>query len=166
MTVPVPGSTTHLAGNTPMVISMTRTSCLDADHKPTTEKVRIHRHQPDMHTLADDVGNRIKATLEVNPTGCHYFNPAVTVFCAEPVPVFFRTVRREQSDWCRRTNGTFLRRARRRASSWVSGGEWISHKFRRYLDRALCFTGILFIDGELVLPHKWNDRLMNLETKQ
>ena len=39
---------------------------------------------------------------------------------------------------------------------WKSGGgEWLKNKYDRYLDRALCFTGILYIDGQLILPHNW-----------
>ena len=128
---------------------------MDADQSEMNLKVRIQRHHPDMHSLAEDVWDRIAATVNRAPLGCHYFNPAVTVSCPRPSPEFFRIVRREQAKWCRQTNTTFPRRARRRASNWVSGGEVIRHKFGRYLDRALCFTGLLIIDGRLVPHHKW-----------
>ena len=141
-----------------MLNRTTKTTVMDADQSESIAKVRILRHQPDMHTLAEDVGNRIVAKLKQNPAGCHYFNPAVTVSCPRTSADFFRIVKREQSKWCRRTNSTFSRKATRRAATWVSGGEWITDKFGRYLDRAMCFTGIVFINGQLVPHHHWNPK--------
>ena len=138
-----------------MMDQMTRTTVMDTDNNETESKVQVHRHLIDMHTLADDVGKRVVATLEQNPTGCVYFNPAVTVSCPSPRPEFFRVVRNEQARWCRQAGKTFPRNVRRRSSRWVSGGEWISHKHSRYLDRSLCFIGVLFIDGKLIPPHSW-----------
>lgn len=134
---------------------MIKTKVMDADDNEAESKVTVHRHLIDMHTLADDVGKRVVATLEQNPMGCVYFNPVVTVSCPSPLPEFFRIVRNEQARWCRQASKTFPRKVRRRPSRWASGGEWISHKHARYLDRALCFTGILFIDGQVAPPHSW-----------
>lgn len=133
---------------------MTKTTIMDADDEIET-KVKVARHVIDMHTLADDVGKRVVATLERDPTGCVYFNPAVTVSCPTFLPEFSRIVRNEQSRWCRQASKTFPRSVRRHSSRWVSDGEWMSNKFARYLDRALCFTGALFIDGNLIPAHSW-----------
>lgn len=134
---------------------MIKTKVMDADNNEVESKVQIHRHHFDMHTLAEDVGKRVVTKLEQNPTGCVYFNPVVTIYCPRLLPEFFRVVKNEQARWCRQASKTFPCRVRRRSSHWISGGEWISHKYARYLDRALCFTGILFIDSQVVPSHSW-----------
>jgi len=72
-----------------------------------------------------------------------------------PLPKFFQIVRSEQASWCRQASQTFPRQVRRRSSRWVSGGQWISNKHARCLDRTMCFTGVLFIDGKLIPSHSW-----------
>jgi hypothetical protein len=133
----------------------TRTTVMDAEPAKAQARIDIQRHPTDMHTLSDDVGNRIVATLKRNQAGCVYFNPAVTVSCPSPTTGFFQVIAKEQGRWCRQARDGFAKKARRSASSWVGGGDLFDHKFARYLDRALCFTGVLFIDGQLVLPHNW-----------
>ena len=135
---------------------MTRTTVMDADDGEAETKVTVHRHITDMHTLAEDVGQRIISTLQQNPTGCHYFNPAVTVTCSSPLPRFFQVVKKEQARWCRQASKTFPRTIRRSPSRWVGAGEWISDNYARYLDRALCFTGLLAISGQFIPPHQWS----------
>ena len=134
---------------------MSRTTVMDADIGEAEVTVKIQRHTSDMHTLAEDVGQRAVTTLKQHPTGCFFFNPATTVSCPQPTEEFFRVIRKEQARWCRQAGNSFPRKLRRSSSHWVSGGEWISNKFARYLDRSCCFTGVLFIDGQLVLPHDW-----------
>ena len=134
---------------------LTRTTVIDAKPTEADDQVGMLRHSIDWHTIRDDVSQRIMTTLECNPTGCIFFNPAVTVSCPSPTSEFFRIVENEQAGWCRRASKVISRKVLRTASRWVSGGEWISHKYARYLDRALCFTGILFSDGQLILPHNW-----------
>jgi hypothetical protein len=138
-----------------MAKPLTRTSVLDEvliDAKP---EVRMDRHSLDWNTLAEDVAERIDMALKQEATGCRYFNPAVTVTCLQPSPEFWRIVRKEQARWCRQAGKTIPRRSRRSPSCWTSGGEWVSEKHARFLDRALCFTGILLIGGQLVPPHEW-----------
>lgn len=141
--------------NAQKVTRMKRTSVLDADIFESEVSVCVKRHKRNMENLAEEVGERVVATLQQHPTGSFYFNPIVTVSHPEPTEEFFRIVRREQSRWCRQAASTFPRRLRRRQSNWVSGGEWIKNKDDRYLDRALCFTGILYINGKMVRPHEW-----------
>ncbi len=130
----------------------TRTLVMDQESSEPNSKIRIHRHSINMNTLSEDVGQRIVSTLKMNPTGCWYFAPAVSVTCPRPTAEFFEVLKKEQARWCRHASKTFPRTVRRSASSWVSGGIWISNNYARYLDRALCLTGILFIDGRIVLP--------------
>ncbi len=138
---------------------MVKTTVMDAVLTKADTRVVIQRHPTDFNTLSDDVKHRIETTLNRNSTGCVYFNPAVTVSCPTPTPEFIRIVRMEQGRWCRHASITsFPKHVRRTASNWVGGGEWIKNKYDRYLDRALCFTGILFIDGQLILPHNWPGR--------
>lgn len=127
----------------------------DAAATAIDPEVCIYRFSPDMHTVAEDVGQRVVTTLEKHPTGCIYFNPAVTVACLVPSPRFFEIVRREQARWCRQAARMFSRTVRRRVSRWVGGGVWDNHRYSRFLDRGLCFTGVLFIDGVLVPSHRW-----------
>ncbi|WLD14655.1 hypothetical protein [Planctellipticum variicoloris] len=132
-----------------------RTTVMDEVQIPLKPKIQVDHHSFDWNTLAESVADRIATTLQQDPTGCRYFNPAATVSCPSPWPEFFRLVRREQSRWCRRADNTIPRKVRRSPSRWISGGEWISNKYARYLDRALCFTGVLFIDGKLIQSHNW-----------
>lgn len=128
---------------------------MDADPTEAEAAVKVQRHPIDIHTLREDVTHRVFTTLKHHPAGCVYFNPVVTVACPQPTTDFFRVVSKEQARWCRQASGTFSRNARRSPSKWSSDGEWISNKYARYLDRALCFTGILFVDGKLALPQNW-----------
>ena len=134
---------------------MIKTKVMDADDNEAESKIQVHRHHSDMHNLAEDVLKRVISTLQQNQTGCVYFSPIVTVSCPSPLPEFFRIVRNEQARWCRQAGKTFPQKVRRRASRWVSGGQWLSIKRARYMDRALCFTGILFIEGQIVPSHSW-----------
>ena len=134
---------------------LTRTTVLDEVPIDARPEVLIDRHPLDWNTLAEDVAGRIETSLQQATTGCRYFNPAVTVTCLQPSQEFLRIVRKEQARWCRQAGKTISRRNRRSSSRWISGGQWISNKYARYLDRALSFTGILFIDGQLIPPHSW-----------
>lgn len=132
-----------------------RTAVMDEVPSPLKPKVRVNHHPVDWNTLAESVAERIYAFLNQGAKGCRYFNPAATVSCPSPTPEFFRLIRRVQSGWCRRAGGTIPRSARRSSSRWVSSDTGINSKHDLHLDRALCFTGVLFIDGKLVLPHNW-----------
>lgn len=132
---------------------ITRTAVIDVDAE-LTPKVVVRRHIYDFNDLAGGIDQQIIITIGQTPEGCHYFNPAATVSCHQPTPAFFAKVRQEQARWCRIASQTFKKRERRRVKTWVSH-EWIRHKYARYLDRAVCFTGVLFISGRLVPHHQW-----------
>ena len=134
---------------------LTRTAVLDEVLIDARPEVRIDRHPLDWNTLAEDVAGRIETALQQGATGCRYFNPAVTVTGLQPSQEFWRIVHKEQARWCRQAGKTIPRRNRRSSSFWTSGGQWISNKYARYIDRALSFTGILFIDGQLIPSHSW-----------
>jgi hypothetical protein len=133
----------------------TRTTVLDEVPIDARPEVQIDRHRPDWNSLVEDVAHRIEMVLKRDATGYRYFNPTVTVTCLQPTPEFWRIVGKEQARWCRQAGKTIPRRVRRSSTHWTSGGEWISEKYTRFLHRALSFTGVLFIDGELVPPHSW-----------
>lgn len=146
--------TTIQTHTSPEVIVLTRTIVLDNDDLEQTPRVLVQRHRPDFENLAEAVFQRILATVGQSATGCHYFNPATTVSCTGPTLAFFVVVGKEQARWCRQVRHTFPKRTRRRVQNWVSH-ERTNHMFDRYLNRAACFTGILFIDQQLVPPHLW-----------
>lgn len=128
---------------------------MDADLNDQGPLVTIQRYRIDMNTLEDDMGSRIAALMEPNPVGYHYFNPAVTVSCPNPLAAFIDTVWNEQEHWCRQAVNTFPRRIRRHTSISVGGDEWVNNKYGRHLIHALCSTGVLFIDGKPVPLHEW-----------
>ena len=134
-----------------------RTSVKEVDRVDDRSSINIDRHTPDMDHLTEEVGKRIAARLEQNPAGCFYFNPAVTICCPLPEAEFFQIVRKEQAHWCRQAGKTIPRKVRRNVSTWVSHRQ-ISNKYARYLDRALSFTGIMFIDGEIIPSTLWSVR--------
>lgn len=124
---------------------------MDSDAEPDPQ-VRVQRHAYDFNDLAEEVAQRL-TTINQAPAGCHYLNPAVTVSCSQPTPAFFALVRREQARWCRIASQTIRKRERRRVKSWACL-EPASNKFARYLNRAACLTGLLFIDGRLFPYHQ------------
>lgn len=127
--------------------------------------VTIELFELDFHTLADDVAQRVACELGQNAGGCVFVNPLATIRARRRCTLFFEAVKQYQAQWCRQSSSCFPRWARRRSSAWISGGEWIRNKFGRYLDRAMCFTGILFIDGQLVLPHKYFKTVSETKTE-
>ena len=134
---------------------MHKINVMDAHRNEQGRLATIQRYRIDMNTLEDDIDSRIAALMEPNPVGYHYFNPAVTVFCPNPLAEFIDTVWNEQEHWCRQAANTFPRRIRRHTSSCVRGGGWVSNKYGRHLIHALCFTGVLFIDGQTIPQHEW-----------
>lgn len=116
--------------------------------------IKIHRYTPNIKYLAEKVGQRIAARLEQNPAGCIYFNPAVTISCPQPSPEFFQLVKKEQARWCGQASSTFEKSVRRKVSTWISPAV-VNGNIDKYLDRALCFTGILFINGKMIAHHNW-----------
>lgn len=112
--------------------------------------VTVQRFRPDFERLFDQVSERILAEA---PTGFVFFNPSVTVRCEQPAEAFFKEVRRLQREWCSRSRSTFGRNAKR-VSTWFTTEEEET-KFDKFFTRSLLFTGVLFVDGNLVHPHEW-----------
>lgn len=132
-----------------------RTSVMDAEwDDDRSSKITIHRHSPNMNQLAEQVVERIIAHMEQNATGCLYFNPAVTISCLQPSPEFIQLIKKEQSRWCRQASETFKNHSRRKVSTWSSPAV-VNGERDQYHDRALCFTGILFINGKMIAHHNW-----------
>lgn len=144
---------TPISAPLPEAIVTSRTTVMDVDAEPDPQVV-VQRHSYDFNDLAGGVGQQIMTVIGNAPEGCHYFNPAITVSCSLPTTAFFGKIRQEQARWCRIASQTFRKRDRRSAKKWVSH-EIIGDKHLRYLDRAMCFTGALFINGSLVPHHKW-----------
>ena len=128
---------------------------MDADRDDDrSSEITIQRHPTDMNNLAEPVVERITAHLGQKSAGCVYFNPAVTISCPQPGPEFFQRVKQEQSRWCQRASSTFKNSVRRKVSSWISP-DVVEGRRDQYHDRALCFTGILLINGKMIPHHNW-----------
>ena len=137
-------------------MSTSKTSCLNAVDTPSPAPVTVvRRHDPDIENLLDQVTSRVTHILSNEQPRYAFMNPIATVICSEPTKQFFRTVRKRQSEWCQRSRTTFGRRSTRRTKNWVMP-EGSSSKHVRFLQRSLCFTGILFVDGSIVPPHEWS----------
>ncbi len=153
--VRVPSTSITQKEDAPKVTQNPRTSVMDAERDDDrSSRITIHRHSQYMSNLAEPVIGRIIAHVTQNPTGCVYFNPAVTISCSQPCPAFFQVVKKEQADWCRQASRTFKNPVRRRVSSWISPAV-VNGERSRYHDRALCFTGILFINGKMIPHRNW-----------
>ena len=126
------------------------------DLPPLQPRVRVKKHRPDTMQLGEQVRRRLMAMTSV--PYCLYVNPLATVSCREPTPEFFKEVRRRQAQWCKQSRTLFGQDARRSAKHWGSDRGWLT-KQERFLERALCFTGALFINGKLMPPHRWRDYL-------
>ena len=131
-----------------------RTSVQDVDRVDDRSSINIDRHTPDMDHLTEEVGERIAARLEQNPAGCIYFNPAVTISDPQPRPAFFRLVKKEQARWCKTASESIKNKVRRKVSTWISPAV-VNGDLDKYHDRALSYTGILFINGKMIPHHNW-----------
>ncbi len=118
--------------------------------------VKIARFQPNREDPAPAMRERICA-ISPSHSGCLYLNPLATVSCEIPTPEFFRVARKLQGLWCQRCQTTYGRKARRSVKDWVNC-DGFPQREERYLDRTLCFIGMLIIDGKFVPPHQWPDR--------
>ena len=136
---------------------MTTITCPDSVQcEHTRPKVVIRRHPVDWDDPVQPTMERATTILRECPNQCVYLNPIVTVTCHEPTMDFFKEVRKRQAEWCRRASRTIPRPVRRRVSQWVGGGHHFSSKAERYLHRAFCYTGVLFINGKIVHPNRWS----------
>lgn len=134
---------------------LSRTTSMDADTAGHDLRVTVQHRRVDYENMPDEVAKRIVSILRADTSGCHYVNPAVTVSCRTPSQAFMQTVRKQQAAWCRRFSRMFPELSRRSVKDWASH-EYLTNRKARYLDRALTFTGILFIDGRIIPPNQWS----------
>ena len=129
---------------------------LDAEpSKQDRPKVTVRRHPVDWSKVPEATVERINALLADLSDQCVYANPAFTVSSPEPTAAFFREIRKRQAEWCRRASRTFPSSVRRRVSLWVSDAGPFRSKGERYFHRALCYTGVLFVNGNFIYPSEW-----------
>lgn len=135
---------------------MPTVTCLDAVASEQEQpKVTVRRYPVDWNLEPGATLKRANTILADEPHQSVYLNPAFTVACPEPTPEFFQEVRKRQAEWCRRAGHWLPARVRRRVSNWVGDGEPLRTKAERYFHRALCYTGVLFVDGNFIYPSKW-----------
>jgi hypothetical protein len=136
---------------------MRRIACLDAElSERNRPKVTVRRHPVDWSKVPEAIRERVTTILADEPHQyVYYLNPTCTVACPEPTPEFFGEVRQRQAEWCRRASQTIPRRVRRRVSQWVGDDGPFRSKGERYFHRALCYTGVLFVNGKFIHPSEW-----------
>lgn len=123
-------------------------------------EVRVYRHVPDFENLELQVAVRMGLILNTESPSCLYVNPLCSVLCDAPDAEFFETARRFQGQWCRQARSTFIRQRTRRTRDWVSMVPGSNEpkrrqKYFRYLERAVVFTGLLFVNGKIVPARQW-----------
>ena len=118
--------------------------------------VRVRRYRPDMGDPSSRVLRRGSRLLSVFRPAALYLNPQATVVADRADAAFYRAVRRQQARWCRRYGGTLGRASRRKVRDWRSPSlSADASKYDRYLDRAVVWTGVLFVHGRQSPPHEW-----------
>ena len=135
---------------------MRRVAYLDAElSEQNRPKVIVRRHPVNLDMVCEHTSERVTTILADEPHQSVYLNPAFTVSSPEPTPAFFREVRKRQAEWCRRASRTFPSSVRRRVSLWVSDAGPFRSKGERYFHRALCYTGVLLVNGNFIYPCNW-----------
>ena len=118
--------------------------------------VRVRRYRPDMGDPSSRVLRRGSRLLSIFRPAALYLNPQATVVADEADAAFYRAVRRQQARWCRQYGGTLGRASRRKVRDWRSPSlSANASKYDRYLDRAVVWTGVLFVHGRQSPPHEW-----------
>jgi hypothetical protein len=97
---------------------------------------------------------RTSRVLEEQTSRYVYVNPIVTITCDEPTKEFFSLIRKRQAEWCKQSRTLFSRRLGRRVKNWFTV-EREQTKFEKFMSRGLQFTGLLFVNGQPVPPHRW-----------
>ena len=129
---------------------------LDAEpSKQDRPKVTVRRHPVDWSRVSEATLERANIVLAEQSNQSVYLNPACTVSCPEPTLEFFIAVRQRQAEWCRRAGQTLPSSVRRRVSLWVSDAGPFRSKGERYFHRALCYTGVLLVNGNFIYPSEW-----------
>jgi hypothetical protein len=129
-------------------------TCLESiltDESP--RGVRVRHYKPDLQSPGDAVRARI-IKLPAIHRGCIYFNPVAEVISDHPSQAFFQEVQLRQRQWFKASRTIFGRHVRRRVKDWASDYGPLTKK-EKFIDRAVCYTGILLIDGEIIQPHRW-----------
>ena len=147
--------------------------------------VATTRHDLDWATsdeLQQGTEARIQMLGNLILKGAWFLNPRFTVHSSAPSAEFFRAARHARSEWLKEVRGSIsLRResrsvvakARRIAladldlagteppplsppPAWATPQESLEARQFGHIAKQLAFTGIMFIEGEHVLPRTWN----------
>ncbi len=118
--------------------------------------LKIRDFNPDFDKLAEEVGRRI-AEWGNQPTGAAYFTPDVQVTADSPSLAFMRAVRKYRGRWVMKMRKQFPRWVLASVAAWIPDGDCQGKK-DHYLNRSMCVTGILFVNGRILPGHEWPDR--------
>ncbi len=127
-------------------------------------KVIVHSgYEIDKENLSTPVATRAEEFVFQNPARSIYLNPICTIVADEPTKAFFKTVEKWQSKWCKEASTFIGRQTRRSVRNFVSDKGRMQKK-QRFLERAFSFTGILFVNGELIQPGRWTELKKTFES--
>ncbi len=121
-----------------------------------SRNVKIETHIPDFNALASEVESRGKAKIASGEYRCIFLNPIASVLADEPTPAFFRAVRQHQRRWFKQAGHVFPRSIRRSVRDYIADDGRMS-KRDRFLHRARCWTGVLYVNGKLIQPQRWDE---------
>ena len=136
-----------------------RTSCITqgaASSVGDTGFTVHHGYEIDWEDLTNPVQERASYFVAQNPSAIIFLNPLCTILDASPSEEFFTAVKKWQANWCKQASGTMGRHSRRKVADFYSDQGRMSKK-HRFFERAFSFTGIMFYDGEVIQPHRWED---------
>ncbi len=120
-------------------------------------KVNVHSgYEVDKENLATPVFKRTQEFLSRFPTKSIYLNPICTIVADEPSQNFFETVKKWQAKWCKEASTFIGRDTRRSVRNYISDKGRTSKK-QRFFERAFSFTGILFVNNELIQSNRWKE---------
>lgn len=122
------------------------------------------RYKPNYEDPRHEVESRLMELQQPWPR-CVFLNPIATVMCSGPTRGFFRIARARQCEWCKKTKYVFPREIRSSVKKWFNPNTK-GNREERYIDRAFCFIGVLFIEDEYVPPSIWPDLKWNPNRKQ
>ena len=157
--------------------------------------VVVSKHIPDWGTsveLLEETEARIQMLGNRISNGTWFLNPRFTVHASAPSAEFFRDARHARSEWLKEVRGSIslqresrsvVARARRIAladldlagteppplsppPARVTPQERLEARQFGHIAKQLTFSGIIFIEGEYVLPRTWNalaDQLLGPE---
>jgi len=116
-----------------------------------------YQHRPDFNgweELVQPVNERVSKYRRSKEFRCVYLNPAVTILSPELSKVFYEQAQQHRTEWCKRIKQTLGKHRLEKTKDFGDPALKLNRKLK-FLFRSLTYTGVLFIHGELIQPHRW-----------